>query len=142
MKKEFVDRIIQLSKKAYDNDEIPVGAVVVKNNMIIGEGINNRNENSSVIGHAEISAIEMACRHINDWRLDECELYVTLLPCMMCTGAIIESRIKKVYYLCDRTNVCFNSKEYLNVEKINDVDYSNNYLKLLQLFFENKRNKL
>lgn len=142
MKKEFVDRIIQLSKKAYDNDEIPVGAVVVKNNMIIGEGINSRNENSSVIGHAEISAIEMACRHINDWRLDECELYVTLLPCMMCTGAIIESRIKKVYYLCDRTNVCFNSKEYLNVEKINDVDYSNNYLKLLQLFFENKRNKL
>ena len=142
MKKEFVDRIIQLSKKAYDNDEIPVGAVVVKNNMIIGEGINNRNENSSVIGHAEISAIEMACRHINDWRLDECELYVTLLPCMMWTGAIIESRIKKVYYLCDRTNVCFNSKEYLNVEKINDVDYSNNYLKLLQLFFENKRNKL
>ncbi len=142
MKKEFVDRIIQLSKKAYDNDEIPVGAVVVKNNMIIGEGINSRNEYSSVIGHAEISAIEMACRHINDWRLDECELYVTLLPCMMCTGAIIESRIKKVYYLCDRTNVCFNSKEYLNVEKINDVDYSNNYLKLLQLFFENKRNKL
>ena len=142
MKKEFVDRIIQLSKKAYDNEEIPVGAVVVKNNRSIGEGINSRNENSSVIGHAEISAIEMACRHINDWRLDECELYVTLLPCMMCTGAIIESRIKKVYYLCDRTNVCFNSKEYLIVEKINDVDYSNNYLKLLQLFFENKRNKL
>ena len=142
MKKEFVDRIIQLSKKAYDNDEIPVGAVVVKDNKIIGEGINSRNENSSVIGHAEISAIEMACRHINDWRLDECELYVTLLPCMMCTGAIIESRINKVYYLCDRTNVCFNSKEYLIVEKINDVDYSNNYLKLLQLFFENKRNKL
>lgn len=142
MKKEFVDRIIQLSKEAYDNDEIPVGAVVVKGNKIIGEGINNRNEKSSVIGHAEINAIEMACGYVNDWRLDGCELYVTLLPCMMCTGAIIESRIKKVYYLCDRTNVCFNSKEHLNVEKIDDVECGNKYLKLLQLFFENKRNKL
>ena len=139
---DFVNKIMELSKKAYFLDEIPVGAIVVKEGNIIGEGINNRNGDASVIGHAEINAIEMACDNVGDWRLEGCEMYVSLLPCMMCTGAILESRIKKVYYLCDRTNVCFNSKKYLNVEKINDKIKCGEYMKLLQLFFENKRNKL
>ena len=139
---DFVNKIMELSKKAYFLDEIPVGAIVVKEGNIIGEGINNRNGDASVIGHAEINAIEMACDNVGDWRLEGCEMYVSLLPCMMCTGAILESRIKKVYYLCDRTNVCFNSKKYLNVEKINDKIKCDEYMKLLQLFFENKRNKL
>ena len=138
---DYIDKIIELAKRAYDNDDIPVGAIVVKDGEIIGTGFNTRNVNRSVIGHAEISAIEMACRCIGDWRLDGCTMYVTLLPCMMCTGAIIESRINKVYYLCDRTNVRFNSASYLNVKKINNVEKSENYMKLLQLFFENKRNK-
>lgn len=139
---DFVNKIMELSKKAYLLDEIPVGAIVVRDGNIIGEGINNRNGDASVIGHAEINAIEMACDNVGDWRLDGCEMYVSLLPCMMCTGAILESRIEKVYYLCDRTNVCFNSKKYLNVEKINDKIKCDEYMKLLQLFFENKRNKL
>lgn len=138
----FVDKIIDLSMKAFFNDEIPVGAIVVRNNKIIGEGMNSRNKDSSVIGHAEINAIEMACKNIGDWRLDGCDLYVSLLPCMMCTGAIIESRINRVYYLCDRTNVCFKTSDFINVEKIGDSIKSEEYLKLLQLFFENKRNKL
>lgn len=138
---KYLDRIIELAKEAYDNNDIPVGAIVIKNNEIIGYGFNKRNANGSVIGHAEIEAIEMACKYIGDWRLDGCNMYVTLLPCMMCTGAIVESRIKKVYYLCDRTNVCFNSRNYLNLEKIDDSNKYNEYLKLLQLFFENRRNK-
>ena len=138
---DYIDEIIELAKRAYDSDDIPVGAIVVKNNEIIGTGFNTRNINRSVVGHAEISAIEMACRHIGDWRLDDCIMYVTLLPCMMCTGAIIESRINKVYYLCDRTNVRFNFADYLNAEKIENVEKSEKYMKLLQLFFENKRNK-
>ena len=142
MSELFVDKIIDLSKKAFSNDEIPVGAVVVKDNKIIGEGMNSRNKDSSVIGHAEINAIEMACKNIGDWRLDGCDLYVSLLPCMMCTGAIVESRINKVYYLCDRTNVCFKTGDFISVEKIDDTIKSDEYLKLLQLFFENKRNKL
>ena len=137
----YVDRIIDLAKIAYENDDIPVGAVIVKNNKIIGEGYNTRNKNKNVIGHAEIDAIEMACRYVKDWRLDDCIMYVTLLPCMMCTGAIIESRIKKVYYLCDRTNVRFKSEDYLSIEKISNLNKSDEYMKLLQLFFENKRNK-
>ena len=137
----YIDKIIDLAKVAFDNDDIPVGAIVVKNNEIIGEGFNTRNAFKSVIGHAEIDAIEMACKHIGDWRLDECVMYVTLLPCMMCTGAIIESRIKKVYYLCNRTNVCFNSAKYLAVEEIKNDQKRQEYMNLLQLFFENKRNK-
>ena len=140
MKREYLNKIIDLAKKSFDINEIPVGAIVVKNGEIIGTGTNSRHNNKTVIGHAEINAIEMACKVIGDWRLDECEMYVTLLPCMMCSGAILESRINKVYYLCDRTNVCFNIKKYINVEKIDDTELEENYLKLLQLFFENKRN--
>ena len=138
----YVDIILELAKKSYDMDEIPVGAVVVRNDEIIGKGINTRVKNNSVIGHAEINAIEMACKQVGDWRLDNCELYVTLLPCMMCSGAILESRIKNVYYLCDRTNVCFKSEAYINAIKIEDSINCEKYMKLLQLFFENKRNKL
>lgn len=138
---KYIDKIVELAKVAYDNDDIPVGAIVVKDKEIIGEGFNTRNSFKSVIGHAEIDAIEMACKHIGDWRLDDCTMYVTLLPCMMCTGAIIESRIKKVYYLCDRTNVCFKCGGYLNVEKIDNDKKRQEYMKLLHLFFENKRNK-
>ena len=138
---KYVDKIIELAKIAFDNDDIPVGAIVVSNDEIIGEGFNTRNNFKTVIGHAEIDAIEMACKHVGDWRLDNCIMYVTLSPCMMCTGAIIESRIKKVYYLCDRTNVQFNSSEYLNLLKITENSKTDEYMKMLQLFFENKRNK-
>ena len=137
---EFVKRIVDLSKIAFDHDDIPVGAIVVKNGKIIGEGFNTRNRFKSVIGHAEIAAIEMACKHIGDWRLDNCELYVTLKPCMMCTGAIVESRIKKVYYLCDRTNVQFKNNNCYDLIKLENVKYEKKYIKLLQNFFENKRN--
>ena len=140
MEKEYLKKIYDLAKESYDNDEIPVGAIILRNGEIIASGVNSREKNKSVIGHAEISAIEAACKVVGDWRLDDCVMYVTLLPCMMCAGAIIESRIKKVYYLCDRTNVCFESKKYINVEKINDNSLEKKCLNLLQLFFENKRN--
>ena len=140
MNMEYVEKIYNLAIDSFNNDEIPVGAIIVKNNEIIGVGINNREKDSSVIGHAEINAIEMACKSVGDWRLDGCVMYVTLLPCMMCAGTIIESRIDKVFYLCNRTNVCFDSSLYLNVEKINNIDYEEKYLNLLRLFFENKRN--
>lgn len=140
MKKEYLEKIYNLANMSYDMDEIPVGAIVVRNGEIIGTGVNSRHGNKSVIGHAEINAIEEACKCIGDWRLDECEMYVTLLPCMMCSGAILESRIKKVYFLSSRTNVCFDTGKYLNVEKINDDNLEEKYLKLLRLFFENKRN--
>ena len=140
MNEKYVKKIYDLAMESYNIDEIPVGAIVVKNNEIIGIGTNSRESNNSVIGHAEINAIEAACKVVGDWRLDDCEMYVTLLPCMMCAGAIAESRIKKVYYLCYRTNVRFKSDEYICALKIDDEELEKKYLNLLQLFFENKRN--
>ena len=138
---EYVGRIVELAKNAYENGDIPVGAIIVKNGKVIGEGLNTRNSTKSVIGHAEIAAIEMACQNIGDWRLDNCDLYITLKPCMMCTGAVVEARIRKVYYLCDRTNVRFNSSKYISSEKIDAGDINKEYMKLLQSFFEKRRNK-
>ena len=135
MKRELVvDRLLELSKMAYDNDEIPVGAIVVRNGKIIGEGINNRNKDSSVIGHAEVNAIEMACKFIDDWRLDDCDLYVTLEPCSMCKEVIRKSRIKNTYYFINQ-NEHLTEKEP-NFIKIEDkINFSN---KLTQ-FFKDKR---
>ena len=135
----YIKKIYELAVESFDADEIPVGAIVVKNGEIIGSGINSREKDKSVVGHAEINAINEACRSVGDWRLDGCDIYVTLLPCMMCAGTIQESRISNVYYLCDRTNVRFDVSKYINVIKITDNLYEEKYLNLLQLFFENKR---
>lgn len=96
--RDFMNRAIELAQKAYSIGEVPVGAVVVKDNQIIGEGYNFRETKQSALGHAEIMAINEACKNIGSWRLDGCTLYVTLEPCIMCTGAIINSRIERVVY--------------------------------------------
>jgi tRNA(adenine34) deaminase len=86
------------AKKAYLIDEVPVGAVVVYNNKIIARGHNTRELSQSVLGHAEINALKKASKKIGSWRLEECDIYVTLEPCPMCSGAIIQSRIKNLYF--------------------------------------------
>ncbi len=86
------------AKKAYLIAEVPVGAVIVYNNKIIARGHNTRETNQSVLGHAEINAIKKASKKIGSWRLEECDIYVTLEPCPMCSGAIIQSRIKNLYF--------------------------------------------
>ncbi len=91
-------RRIELAQKAYNMGEVPVGAVVVKNNRIIGEGYNFRESRQSSLGHREIMAIDNACKTTGNWRLEGCTLYVTMEPCIMCTGAIINSRIERVVY--------------------------------------------
>lgn len=98
MMNEFMNRAIELSRDAKQQGEIPVGAVVVKDNKIISEGKNSRENEKSPLGHAEINAIKKACESLGDWRLDGCDLYVTLEPCPMCAGAIINSRISRVFF--------------------------------------------
>lgn len=100
-KKEFMLRALALAEEAYACGEVPVGAVVVQNGKIIGEGRNRREADNSATAHAEILAIEAACKALGDWRLSGCELYVTLEPCPMCTGAIINSHITTVVYGAD-----------------------------------------
>ena len=98
MKKEFMSRALLLAKKAYEAGEVPVGAVIVKDGEIIAEGYNMREQKQNALSHAEIECINKACDVLKSWRLETCELYVTLEPCPMCAGAIINSRIKNVYF--------------------------------------------
>ena len=96
--RDFMQEALILVKKAATLGEVPVGAVVVKNGEIIGRGYNTRETESSILGHAEINAIGEATAHIGDWRPDDCDLYVTLEPCPMCAGAIINARINRVFF--------------------------------------------
>ena len=89
---------LKQANKAKSKKEVPVGAVIVLNNKVIATGFNMREKKQNALLHAEIVAIDKACKKLKSWRLEECELYVTLEPCTMCAGAIINSRIKKVYY--------------------------------------------
>ena len=97
-KEYFMKLALDEAKKAYELGEIPIGAVVVKNNEIISTGYNKRELNKNALLHAEIEAIYKACEKLGGWRLWECELYVTLEPCPMCAGAIVNAHIPKVYF--------------------------------------------
>ena len=96
------------ARKAYLLGEVPVGAVIVYNDKIIARGHNTRETEQTVLGHAEINAIKKASKKIGSWRLEDCDIYVTLEPCAMCSGAIIQSRIKNLYFGAydPKTGVC------------------------------------
>ena len=98
MNREFMLRAIAESQKAALSGEVPVGAVIVKDNKIIATGRNRREETNNALSHAEAEAIYEACRVLGTWRLEGCTLYVTLEPCPMCAGAILNSRISEVYF--------------------------------------------
>lgn len=91
-------RALMLARKAGQQGEVPVGAVIVKDGKVIAEGYNRREEKQDALSHAETEAIHNACMALHSWRLDGCELYVTLEPCPMCTGAIINARIGTVVF--------------------------------------------
>ena len=94
----YMQRALQLAQEAYDDGEVPVGAVVVRKGEIVGEGRNRREKGKNALYHAEIEAINSACQALGGWRLWECELYVTLEPCPMCAGAIVNARLPQVYF--------------------------------------------
>ena len=97
MQEKFMQEALKEAKKAYSKLEVPVGAVIVKNGKIIARAHNEKETKFDTTKHAEISAIQKASKKLESWRLIDCEMYVTLEPCSMCAGAIINSRIKKVY---------------------------------------------
>lgn len=94
----FMQKAFELAKKAYNINEVPIGCVIVKDDTIIGYGYNKRNTLKNSLAHAEIEAINMASKTIGDWRIEDTSLYVTIEPCPMCAGAIIQARIKKVVF--------------------------------------------
>ncbi len=110
MESRFMLRAIELAKIAATQGEVPVGAVIVKQGKIIGEGYNMREQKNNALSHAETEAINSACKHLGDWRLDGCTIYVTLEPCPMCAGAIVNSRIREVVFgAYDKTMGCIDS---------------------------------
>ncbi len=136
---KYMELAIKEAKKAYKKGEVPIGAVIVKDKNIISKAHNQKEKNKCVTSHAEIIAIEKASKKLKTWHLDDCEIYITMEPCMMCTGAIIQSRIKKIYYSVENVNFGYikniNTKN-IEVEIGMNSDESSN---LLKKFFKSKR---
>ena len=93
---KFMKAALKQAQKAYAIDEVPIGCVIVQNGHIIARGYNRRNIDKNTLAHAELSAIRKASKKTGDWRLEDCTMYVTLEPCQMCAGAIVQSRMKRV----------------------------------------------
>ena len=136
---KFMKIALEEAKTAYHEGNVPVGAVIVRNNEILSFNHNRKNSSNVSVYHAELLSIIDACEKINSWYLDDCVMYVTLKPCKMCEAAIGESRIKKVVYLLDS-----NYSDNLDVN-ISNIDYikldnGDEYSNLLSVFFKEVRN--
>ena len=144
---EFMEMALLEAEKARKREEVPIGAVVVKSGKVIAKGFNKREKTKSALNHAEIVAIRKACKKLKNWRLEGCEIYVTLKPCPMCAGAIANARIDKVYYGADETNTNDNLAEQIfastrlnhkvEMEKLDA--YSEKCAQMLSAFFRSKR---
>lgn len=137
---DYLTKIIELSKKSLESGDVPIGAIIVKDGKIIGEGYNTREKNNDVMGHAEINAIKDASKKLNNWNLQGSVMYVTLKPCSMCLSVIRESRIDFVYYLLDKPEKKF---EYSRtaIHNFDDENAKEEYLGILQDFFKKLREK-
>lgn len=136
---------IKEAKKSLKYNDVPVGCVIVKNDKIIAKSYNKREKTKKITKHAEINAIEKACKKLKTWHLDECILYTTLEPCLMCFSVISQSRIKKIVYALE------NEKNNVNIHNLQQIDneykkimlekgkYESESKNLLQKFFYNKR---
>ena len=146
---KFMKLALKEAKKAFDKEEIPVGVVIVKDDKVIAKAHNLKESKNIATSHAEILAIEKACKKLGAWRLLDCEMYVTLEPCPMCAGAIVNSRIKKVYIgaIQEKTGACGSKvdliEEYKTETKI-EVEFGiqkDKCLNLVQEFFKEIRKK-
>ena len=132
--RKYMLEAIKEAKKAFKLDEVPVGAVIVKDDKIIARAYNRKESDNISTRHAEIIAIEKACIKLKSWRLDDCTLYTTLEPCSMCMGAIYESRIFRVVFGCFKETNCFLKNKLI----IDSYDELNECSEILCEFFKNK----
>jgi len=146
---DFMLEAINMAKLAFENDEVPVGAVIVNNGEIIGRGFNQVIEKHSISSHAEINAINQASQFKKNYRLKNCDIYVTLEPCHMCAKAIVDARLSHLYYGAKepKTGAIESIDKFLDREDINHhVLFSGGHMKdesseLLKKFFKSKRAK-
>ncbi len=137
-----------LGYKARMKDEVPIGAVIVKDNKIIARAYNTRESDQTATHHAEIKAIEKANKKLKSWRLDDCDMYVTLEPCPMCAGAIVNARIRTLYYAVKddnsggitRFNILENTLNH-TTKAYHTAEYESENVNLIKGFFKSKRNK-
>lgn len=146
MQKDYMQYALKEAEKAYKLNEVPVGAVIEYEGKIIAKAYNLRHTKKVSTYHAEILAIQKACKKLKCWQLENCNMYVTLEPCLMCAGAIINARIKNVYYGAkDETNgayTVFNCENAINSYKINTFFEENTQCaEILKKFFKELRNK-
>ena len=135
MKEKYSKEIIKLAKIAYKKGEVPVGAVITKNDKILARAYTKIETSKDATMHAEILAIKKASKKLKNWRLNDCEMYVTLEPCTMCSSAIELSRIKKVYYLVKRDKeISIKKSKYIHYNT-----FTTEALNLLQSFFKKVR---
>lgn len=135
---KYIDTCLDEARISYQQSDVPIGAILVKNGEIIAKSHNTRELDNSILGHAEINVILEASKVLNRWNLSDCELYVTLKPCSMCMEVIKQSRIRKIYYLLDKPDY---KKEFTKSEfiKINENKSEQTYQKMLSDFFKDKR---
>ncbi len=133
---EYMQLAFKESLKAFKKKEIPVGVIITKNNKVIARAHNDRQKKYNVLGHAEINAIRKAEKKIKDWRLDGCEMYVTLYPCEMCEKIIEECRLSKVYYLLDKKQITNYKHMFIKIEDITLLEI---YQKIIDKFFKELR---
>lgn len=135
---KYIDVCLDEARISYQQSDVPIGAIIVKNGEIIAKSHNTREMDKSILGHAEINAILSASKLLNRWNLSDCELYVTLKPCSMCMEVIKQSRIGKIYYLLEKLDY---KKEFTKSEfiKINEKESEQMYRKMLSGFFKDKR---
>lgn len=146
-KKYFMVKALEQAKIAYKKNEVPIGAVIVKDGKVIAEGYNKREKKQNALFHAEIVAINKACKKLKSWRLDDCDIYITLEPCLMCFGAILNARLKNCYFgAYDKSGGSISSNsELLNKSILNHkLNVEGGILKeecadILSTFFEEKR---
>ena len=142
---KFMKKAISLAKKAREIDEVPVGAVVVKDGKIISSAYNQKEHKNLATAHAEILAINKACKKLGDFRLIGCDMYVSLEPCVMCTGAILSSRIENVYFGAYITNGSISASELSSRAELNHkTHFEGGYLQgessaLVSEYFKSKR---
>ncbi len=133
----YIDKTIEEAKKSLLSEDVPIGALIVLNDEIISYGYNTREKDYSVLGHAEINAIEQATRKLKRWNLSDCELYVSLEPCSMCKEIIKQARLSKVYYLLSKPDF---KKEYDKTKFIKLKSNSEQmYANILSEFFKKRR---
>lgn len=146
---KFMKEAVRQAKKALALGEVPIGCVIVYNDKIIGRGYNRRITDKNTLSHAELNAIRKASKTLGDWRLDDCEMFITLEPCQMCSGAIVQSRIKKVYIgtMNPKAGCAGSILNLLQIPEFNhQVDIETNILhdecsSMLTLFFKELRKK-